>query len=250
MKNFIKKMLGILLIFTVFLLDAKKHRESSAWNDVAEVAQTATIGVFIAGAVIGVGTLISKAVSGFYSAESYHKSAKDLYDSSVDIVVTTPCSNSFEFEQLILQRKSWINGSWNIDTSDCYLYSAYHKLLQIQSSLEKSWEYAEIAMEKSLKEANHKSNKIYKKSKKLIAKIRVVLAEIPTKLQLCQYHPLYEAHMKLYLKKKELKEAREHARQMERQMQQQIWATQEQTRAIKEQNNKVPQVDITIINNK
>jgi len=33
-------------------------------------------------------------------------------------------------------------------------------------------------------------------------------------------------------------------------MQQQIWATQEQTKAIKEQNNKAPQVDITIINQK
>lgn len=244
-------MLGISILFSTVLLNAKTAviiRESTQWDNVKDVAEAVGFGALVIGAAAAVGTLIGKAVSGFYSAESYYKSAKNLYDAAVDIVVTTPCSNSFEFEQLILQRRSWINGSWNIDTSDCYLYSAYHKLLGIQSSLEKSLEYAEIAAGKSLKETNHKSNKIYKKSKKLITKIRFVLAEIPTKLQLCQYHPLYESHTKVYLKKKELKEAREHAQAVEWKMQQQIWATQEQTEAIKEQNNKVPQVDITIIN--
>lgn len=257
MKNFIKKMLRMLLLFPVFLLGTKPDINITVKNSAVgetnftDVAAQVALGSLIAGAVIAVGTLIGKAISDAYSPESYYKSAKNLYNPiRIDSVITSPSETPFEFEQLILQSLSWRNYSWNIDTSDCYLYVSAQKLDDYLNSLEKALEYCETAHEKSIKESynkKHSKSFITKKSEKLKKKIKLMIEIIGQKIQLCQYHPLYETHARIYLKKKELKEAREHAKAVEWQMRQQTWEMQKQTEVIKNQ-QKTPAVDITIIN--
>jgi hypothetical protein len=169
-----------------------------------QVAIGAVIGVAFTTVIYFLSNLVNK-IKKVFSAEGYYIAAENTYNQSYDSVVAyeTP-----DFESLIEVTAS--HAKWNFLVSqDDYIASIYYKLLDCQKSLTNAFDYLKIAASKTC------SDDIRIKINILHTDISMLFQLCRKKILLCEMHPLFKHHMKLYNKKKEQKLKQEHNNAMQ-----------------------------------
>jgi hypothetical protein len=189
--NVIKKLVFLCLFVSCITEASYSKKREIISEPIMATAVAGFIGVVVVGAVFAVTRWVRDT---FFSASCYYNSAKKLYKHTT--ISGIDDARSFDDLIGILENQT----EWDsLLLSDCYLVDVYHFLKQRIENLITAKSYLKTAIQK-----RDCDTELCMAIKHLQRKVKLLQKALIRSRILCEYHPLFSIHLKIYHEKERL----------------------------------------------